>query len=449
MRDRRAVVAAAALVVVVSTLPMAVAAFGAVSANAVSVDDTVTGSPSGTIDTAPGDTVTVQVWANATAVRGYQTNFTFNPNIVTVDSVSGSDDFETPVANVNNDGGWVAFNQLRSDETDDPVLAEITLTVSEDATDSTQLTFVESDTKLSDGDGETTSPESFNSVELAIEDDSPTPTPTTTPTPTPTPTPTTTSTPEDTETDDRSNEDSNNSDNNNIDSSNDDSGDTDDNDNSGGSSFSGGGGGAIAPAKPSFSIIETSLNRTSVLPGDPVAVSGTVENDGDEDGTFEGTVYSNGTSMGANTTVEIPNQKERMVNFTVRFDLPGTYAVSLNSTAVGNVTVRGATAANATANATGNMTTNVTGKTTANVTTNATVTPTQELTDTATPTTTEISTQTATPAGKTTDSGSEEVPESGIQTATTDESGPGFGAATVAVSLSLLLGWLGYRRPDE
>ncbi len=37
----------------------------------------------------------VQIWANATAVRGYQTNVTFDPTIAEIDS-GGSDDFDSP-----------------------------------------------------------------------------------------------------------------------------------------------------------------------------------------------------------------------------------------------------------------------------------------------------------------------------------------------------------------
>ncbi|WP_123624043.1 cohesin domain-containing protein [Halorubrum sp. CSM-61] len=405
MRTGRAVVVAAALVVVLGALPMTVAAFGTAPADVVSAGDTVTGSPDGTIDAAPGDTVTVRVWANATAVRGYQTNLTFDPGAVTVDGVSGSDDFEDPVANVNNDGGWVAFNQLRSAETDDPVLAEVTLTVSENATGATQLTFDESDTKLSDGDGEEASPESFDDVELAIGNGS------------------SSQPPADNEDDDSdNNDDSDDSDNNDDDSSDNDNSngndDNDDNGNSGGSGSTGGGGGAIAPSEPSFSIVESSLNRTSVAPGDPVVVSATVENDGDEDGTFEGIVYGNGTAMGANTTVAVPEREDRRVNVTVRFDSPGVYAVSLNSTAVGNVSVRAANDTDdATANDTDDTTANDTDDTTANDTDDATANDTDDAT--------------------------------ANDTAATDDSSPGFGAASVAVSLSLLLGWLGYRRRTD
>ena len=458
---------------------MAVAALAPGSASAISLGDTVTGESGDAISVTPGETVTVQVWANATGVRGYQTNVTFDPAIAEVDTVAGSDDFDDPVANVNNDAGWVAFNQLRSGETNDPVLAEVTLTVSEDAAESTRLAFVEADTKLSDADGETVSPEAFNGVELRVDTGSATPTPTETDTPTPTPTesdtptatptetdtptatptetdtptatptetdtptatptetdtptatPTETDTPTATPTETPADDSGGSDDNDDSDSSdNDDS----DDDNSGGGG--GGGGGAISPPEPSFSVSNTSLNRTSVAPGQPVVVSGTVENDGDGDGTFEARVYDNGTVMDTNASVEIPDGERRQVNLTVRFNSSGVHTVTLNTTTVGNVTVR---AANSTANVTGNGTANETGTGTESGATNATATATQSAT----------TTQTHTETAPATDATDEATPVSGVTTATTDESGPGFGAAAAVVSLSLLLGWLGYRRETD
>ncbi|WP_390241300.1 hypothetical protein [Halobaculum halobium] len=162
-----------------------------------------------------------------------------------------------------------------------------------------------------------------------------------------------------------------------------------------------------------------------------------VENEGDDDGTFETSVYSNGTAMGENTAVEIPEQEQRRVSFTVRFDSPGVYAVKLNSTVVGNVTVQAA---------------NGTGNTTANATATETITATNGSTNTTVPPTpapTATATQTDTPAATLTDSDTEETHVSEVQTGTTAGSAPGFGAASVVVSMSLLLGWLAYRRPDE
>jgi len=437
MRTSRTIVVAVALAVVVGTLPIAAAALAPGSASAISLGDTVAGASGGTISVTPGETVTVQVWANATAVRGYQTNVTFDPTTAEIDSVAGSDDFDDPVANVNNDAGWVAFNQLRSGETNDPVLAQVTLTVPADAAGSTQLTFVEADTKLSNSDGETISPEAFNSVELRVDTGSATPTETDTPRATET----ATATPTETSSDDGGG-DSNDSggsgdgdDGGSTDNS-DDSSDNDDDSDADNSGGGGGGGGAISPPEPSFSVVNTSLNRTSVATGQPVMVSGTIENDGDEDGTFEARVYDNGTVMDTNASVDIPAGEQRQVNLTVRFNSSGVHAVKLNMTSVGNVTVR---ATNSTTNVTANSTTNETMTPMPNSTATATVAGTETITAT------QIDTQT-TPSNTVTEAS---TPASGVQTATTDGSGPGFGPAAVVGSLSLLLGWLGYRRDGE
>ncbi|NHX40078.1 MULTISPECIES: cohesin domain-containing protein [Haloarcula] len=441
MRTSRTLVVAVALTVVVGTLPIAVAALAPGSASAISLDDTVPGASGDALSVAPGETVTVQVWANATAVRGYQTNVTFDPTIAEIDSVAGSNDFDSPVTNVNNEAGWVAFNQLRPRETSDPVLAEITLTVPADAAGSTQLAFIEADTKLSNSDGETVAPAAFNSIELRVDNGSATSTDTATPSGTDTATATETATDtngggdgNDTDGSDGSNDggSSDNSDSN--DSNNDD-------DNSGGG---GGGGGAISPPEPSFSVINTSLNRTSVAPRQPVMVSGTIENAGDGDGTFEARVYNNGTVTGTNASVEIPNGEQRQVNLTVRFNSSGVHAVKLNTTSVGNVTVRAA-------NSTTDGTTNATGNKTTTGTATVTVPSTPDSTASATVTDTKTAT-TSQAAGQTTASEAETgttTPSSDTQTPTTDGSGPGFSLAAVVVSLSLLLGWLGYRREGE
>ncbi|MDQ2073582.1 cohesin domain-containing protein [Haloarcula sp. NS06] len=433
MRASRTLVIAVALTVVVGTLPVAVATLAPGSASAISLGDTVSGAPDDAISVAPGETVTVRVWANTTAVRGYQTNVTFDPTIAEIDSVAGSDDFDSPVTNVNNEAGWVAFNQLRSEETDDPVLAEITLTVPADATGTTQLAFVEADTKLSNSDGETVAPEAFNSIELRVDNGSATPTDTATPSETDTATAT------EAVTDTDGGEDGNGTDG--SDSSNDggssDSDDDDDND-------SGGGGGAVSPPEPSFSVINTSLNRTSVAPEQSVMVSGTIENAGDRDGTFEARIYDNGTVTGRNASVEVPDGEQRQVNLTVRFNTSGVHAVKLNTTSVGNVTVRAA-------NSTTNGTTNSAGNETMTETAARTVSSTPGSTASATVTDTETATASQTAAQTTaSDTGtSTTTPVSDTQTATTDGSGPGFSLTAVVVSLSLLLGWLGHRRDGK
>jgi hypothetical protein len=456
MRHGRTLVVAAALAVVIGTLPMAVAALAPGSASAISLGDTVSGAAGESVTVTPGETVTVRVWANATAVRGYQTNLTFDPAVVAVDGVSGSDDFDGPVTNVNNEAGWVAFNQLRSGETDDPVLADVTFTVSEAATRSTQLAVIEADTKLSDGDGETVSPDAFNNIELRVDTDPATPTDTATETDTATPTatgtatPTATGTATPTETDTATETATDGGDSNSgsgggsDDSGNDGSGTGDsDTESSDDDDDDGGGGGAISPPEPSLSIRNASLNSTSVKTGQPVLVSGIIQNTGDEAGTFEATVYDNGTAAAVNTTVEVPDGEQRQVALTVRFDSVGVHAVALNATTVGNVTVR---AANSTTNGPTNATGNETRDATAPTTETSTPAP------TASVTVTDTETDTAQTAVQTTASATvtEATPKSaGTRTPTTNRSGPGFTPGAVVVSLILVLGWLSYRRAGE
>ncbi|MFY4811619.1 hypothetical protein ACOJIV_02780, partial [Haloarcula sp. AONF1] len=179
-------------------------------------------------------------------------------------------------------------------------------------------------------------------------------------------------------------------------------------------------------------------------PRQSVMVSGTIENDGDDDGTFEARVYDNGTVTGTNASLEIPEGEQRQVNLTVRFNSSGVHAVKLNTTNVGNVTVRTANSTtNGTMNATGNET--ISGTTTATVSSIPDSTASTTVTDTETDTTTQTGAETtASDAGTGTTTFASET-----QTTTTDSSGPGFDLAAVVVSLSLLLGWLGYRRDGE
>ena len=116
----------------------------------IAVGPAPSGGDSGPVTGYPSEEVTVTVWANASDVRGYQATLSFDPSVVRVVSVSGSDDFAAPVSRVDNDTGVVAFNGLRSAGTDDPVLARLTLELVGDAGNETTLSFAESDTRLAD-----------------------------------------------------------------------------------------------------------------------------------------------------------------------------------------------------------------------------------------------------------------------------------------------------------
>ncbi|WP_440990487.1 cohesin domain-containing protein [Haloarchaeobius baliensis] len=99
------------------------------------------------------DTVTVTLTADGSDVAGYQANVTFDPSVVQVQRVSGAD-YSAPVQNVNNDAGWVFLTQSQADGMDDPQLATITFEVVGSDGQRSTLSFVESDTRVNDADGE-------------------------------------------------------------------------------------------------------------------------------------------------------------------------------------------------------------------------------------------------------------------------------------------------------
>jgi len=99
------------------------------------------------------DTVTVTLAADGSDVAGYQANVTFDPSVVQVQRVSGAD-YSAPVQNVNNDEGWVFLTQSQADGMDDPQLATITFEVVGSEGQRSALSFVESDTRVNDADGD-------------------------------------------------------------------------------------------------------------------------------------------------------------------------------------------------------------------------------------------------------------------------------------------------------
>lgn len=124
------------------------------SAGVVAADDAsvrVTGADGGTsLEGTDGERFNLTVTANATNVSAYQAVLAYDPEVVEVVSVSGTDDFDDPVANVDEEGGRVAFNQYRSSTVDDPALATLTVEVVGSGGNWTPISFVESETKLSD-----------------------------------------------------------------------------------------------------------------------------------------------------------------------------------------------------------------------------------------------------------------------------------------------------------
>jgi len=100
----------------------------------------------------PDDSAVVRVSTDASDVAGYQTNVTFDPSVVQVEGVAGSDDFSDPIANVNNDEGWVKFTQSGTEGVDEPVLAQLRVNAVGEDGDSTALSFVGGDTSVNDAD---------------------------------------------------------------------------------------------------------------------------------------------------------------------------------------------------------------------------------------------------------------------------------------------------------
>lgn len=144
---RRSAVTAA---VTVALLVGAIASSAGVVA-AADASISVTGADGGTsLEGTDGDRFNLTVAANATNVSAYQAALAFDPEVVEVVSVSGTDDFDDPVVSVDEGNGRVAFNQYRSSTVDDPQLATLTVEIVGSGGNWTSLSFVKSGTKLSD-----------------------------------------------------------------------------------------------------------------------------------------------------------------------------------------------------------------------------------------------------------------------------------------------------------
>jgi uncharacterized membrane protein YgcG len=244
--DRERLAAAVGALVVLLGAVLSGVAVGGVAAASGPVYATADGSDS--VQYSSGDTFTVTVGSDATNVSAYQANLTFDPGVVELRSVSGTDDFSDPVTNRGN--GWVAFNQYRSSDTDGPVFATLTFEVVGDAGDEAAFSFVRAETKLANSAGQEESITGYEGLTLSVpseptptETPTPTPTPTPTETPTPTPTPTPTETPTPTPTPTPTDAPDENAPDPDADSGSDESGDGGDDDDSGDSSNDGGGGG--------------------------------------------------------------------------------------------------------------------------------------------------------------------------------------------------------------
>mgnify|MGYP006276078447 CR=1 FL=1 len=318
-------------VVVVCVAGLLVVAAGVTPA-ASGADSSVTLSqeagdaPADSITGEPGETVTLTVWASASDVRGYQTNLTYDPAVLQVEDVAGTSDFEDPVSTVNDEQGWVAFNQYRSAATDDPILATITFEFTENADTEGEVAFVAADTKFAAGDGGTFSPATYRSASAVqiVEDSTGTPTQTATPTSTETatstpnstttaaPTPNSTTTATSTPTPDSSD------------------GDDDNDDSSGGSSSGGGGGGSSSDSsRADITFINASVSNGSVAPNASVDVTSTIENRGRATGSTSLELLVNGSRTADGPTVTLDPGETEHVTMTVSLEQSGSYELSV------------------------------------------------------------------------------------------------------------------------
>ncbi len=129
---------------------------------------TVTTDPGGTVSVDRWETVTVTVRANATNVTGYQSALSYDPSVLQVRTLSGTEDFAEPVATVDNVNGSVVFNQIRSGETTDPALVELSVQVIGTAGQRGDLSVRTRETRFSNATGATFDPDGSNGVTIAV-----------------------------------------------------------------------------------------------------------------------------------------------------------------------------------------------------------------------------------------------------------------------------------------
>lgn len=164
---------AALVVVSIATAPAAAAATQpqtpANSAQTANATTTVSTDPGGTVSVQRWETVTVTVRANATDVTGYQSAVSFDPTVLQVQALSGTDAFDDPVATVDNANGSVAFNQIRSGETANPALVELSVQVIGTAGQRGNLSVVTGETRFSDASGTTVDPDRSSGLTIAVQ----------------------------------------------------------------------------------------------------------------------------------------------------------------------------------------------------------------------------------------------------------------------------------------
>jgi len=165
MRGRWSLWLLAALVV---TVPFAVTSTAAASPGAENASTSVTTDPGGTVSAERWETVTLTVRANATNVTGYQSALSYDPTVLQVKSLSGTEDFDDPVATVDNTNGSVVFNQIRSGEVSNPALVELSVQVIGTGGQRSDVSVLTRETRFSDATGATFDPGSSTGATIAV-----------------------------------------------------------------------------------------------------------------------------------------------------------------------------------------------------------------------------------------------------------------------------------------
>jgi hypothetical protein len=112
----------------------------------------------------------------------------------------------------------------------------------------------------------------------------------------------------------------------------------------GGAGAPGDGGGEDA-GSANISVVDASLNRTDLRPGEAVAVAATFRNTGDDEGWMEARLRVDGTYANASRIVHLnAGETKRVGLFDERFGTPGRYELAVEDVTAGVVAVRPADA---------------------------------------------------------------------------------------------------------
>jgi hypothetical protein len=109
----------------------------------------------------------------------------------------------------------------------------------------------------------------------------------------------------------------------------------------GGAGGAPGDGGGEDAGSANISVVNASLNRTDLRPGEAVAVAATFRNTGADEGWMEARLRVNGTDANASRIVHLnAGETKRVHLFDERFDAPGRYELAVENVTAGVVDVR-------------------------------------------------------------------------------------------------------------